>query len=224
MEIRNTRNTAYKTGFNPFENFDGSDEFTRQRLNTLLRINAENAREKSLVASEAEKAEAAMMKNPLSIEQAFAYFGILLGIFPPAALFLRFILEKRGFFGSEDFWFIGIFAIVNLVSAIVGYFSGKLIGRIVRKTEQMSWIKMILLIPFIGILWGILAGGAGGAVFLIIGAIPGAILGAAVGSFALPIFTIFHRLLKKDEQIDRKHFLPLTFGITLVISAFLLGI
>lgn len=164
------------------------------------------------------------MKNPLSIEQAFGYFGILLGAFPPAALALRFIVEKRGIFGSEDFWFLGVFAIVNLVSAIVGYFSGKSIGRIVRKTETFSWLAMILLLPFVGILWGIMAGGAGGAVVLFIGSIVGGILGAAVGSVALPVFTIFHRLLKKDDQIDRKHFLPIAFGITFSISAFILGV
>jgi hypothetical protein len=164
------------------------------------------------------------MKNPLSIEQSFAYLGLFLGIFPPTALWLRFILEKRGFFGNEDFWFLGIFAVVNLVSAIVGYFSGKSIGKIVRKTESLSWIKMLLLLPFVGILWGILTGGAGGAVFLIFGAIPGAIIGAMVGIVALPFFTIFHRLLKKGEQIDRKHFLPIASAITFSICAFVLGL
>ncbi len=83
---------------------------------------------------------------------------------------------------------------------------------------------MILALPFVGILWGILSGGAGGAVILLFGAIFGAILGGIVGSFALPVFTILHRLLKKGDQIERKHFLPLAFGITFIISAFMLGL
>ncbi len=79
--------------------------------------------------------------------------------------------------------------------------------------ENYSWWAMLFLLPFVGVFWGILAGGAGGIIILIIGAFFGAILGAMVGSAALPAFTVFHRLLKKGDMIDRKHFLPLAFGI-----------
>jgi MFS family permease len=163
------------------------------------------------------------MKNPLSIEQAYSYFGIFLGAFPPAALFTRFLIDSKGL-RTDDFWIVGVLAIVTLITTVVGYFSGKLIARMVRKIEEFSWIKMILLLPFIGILWGIMAGGAGGAVIFLVGAIFGGALGAMVGAFALPTFTVFHRLLKKDDQIDRKHFLPLALGISLVVSAFMLGV
>jgi hypothetical protein len=57
----------------------------------------------------------------------------------------------------------------------------------------------------------------------VIGAFFGAFLGAAVGSVALPTFTIFHRLLKKGDKLDSQHFLPLAFGVTLIICAFILG-
>lgn len=163
------------------------------------------------------------MKHPLSPQQTFAYFGFLLGAFPPAALFTRFVLEKKGLLGSEDVWILGVFAIANVISAIAGYFSGKMIGKITSEMETISWTKMLLTLPFFGILWGILAGGAGGVIFFVIGAIFGAIIGALVGSVALPLFTIFHRLLKRGDKIERKHFLPLAFGTSLVISAFILG-
>jgi hypothetical protein len=224
MEIRNTKTFTSQAKFDPFESFDRSDEPTRQRLNTLLTLNAETASKKSLYASEREKIEAELMKNPLSTEQTFAYFGLLLGTFPPAAIAARFILERKAFVVNEDFWFLGVFAIVNLISAVVGYFSGKLTGKIVRESEKASWTKMIVLLPFIGILWGMLAGGAGGIIIFVIGAVFGAIIGAAVGSVALPAFAIFHRLMKKGDKIDRKHFLPIAFGITFVISAFILGL
>lgn len=222
MEIRNTKTVIYQADFNTFESYDRSDELARKRLDTLLALNAETAREKSLYASDEEKTEAGMMKNPLSTEQTFAYFGLLLGTLPPAALFTRFLLDTR--FRPEEAWILGVIAVVNLISAVVGYFSGKLIGKIVRETEKASWTKMILLLPFIGILWGILAGGAGGIIIFVIGAIFGAMFGAAVGVFALPAFTIFHRLLKRGDKIDRKHFLPLAFGITFIVSAFMLGL
>ncbi len=173
--------------------------------------------------SEREETEASMMSNPLSIEKTFSYFGLLLGTFPPAAIFTRVFIDTKAFQG-EEFWILGVAILVNLISAVAGFFSGKLIGRIVADLERTSWTQMILTLPFIGILWGILAGGAGGIIVLFFGALLGASLGAAVGSVALTMFTIFHRLLKRGDNIEGKHFLPLAFGTTFVISAFILGL
>jgi len=88
----------------------------------------------------------------------------------------------------------------------------------------MSWSYMLFSLPFVGMLWGILAGGAGGIIIFVIGAIFGAALGGAVGMAALPALAVFHRLLKKGDQLDRKHFLPIAFGIIFTISAFILGL
>ncbi|MCY7377448.1 MAG: hypothetical protein LH472_15920 [Pyrinomonadaceae bacterium] len=222
METTRTPTATHRNDFDPFIN-SGNDELTLRRLDTLLAVNAENAREKAIFHSEQEKTEASLMPNPLTDKQVFAYFGLLLGIFPPAAIFTRFFVTEGNFRG-DDFWIIGVVAIINLISAIVGYFSGKFIGTIVGELEKMSWSKMLFALPFVGILWGIMAGGAGGIIIFIIGAVFGASLGAAVGSVALPAFTIFHRLLKKGDVIDRRHFLPLAFGVTLIICAFILGL
>jgi hypothetical protein len=83
---------------------------------------------------------------------------------------------------------------------------------------------MILMMPLIGLLWGMISGGAGGVIVFIFGAFFGAILGGIVGSLALPLFTIFHRLMKKGENIELKHFLPIAFGITFIICGFILGL
>ncbi len=163
------------------------------------------------------------MTNPVSAENAFAYFGLLLGIFPPAAIFIRLFIDAR-IFNTDEFWILGFVFVVNLVSAAVGFFSGKLVGKIVAELEKTSWHRMILALPFVGVLWGVLTGGAGGAIVFIVGAFFGALLGAAVGGFALPVFVIFHRLLKSGDKIDRKHFLPFAFGVSFVISAFFLGL
>jgi hypothetical protein len=189
----------------------------------LLAANAKTAREKSLYASAKEKLEAESMKYPLSHKEAFAYLGFLLGAFPPAAFFIRFFLTGRDV-RREDVWVFGIFMIVNLISMAVGFFSGKLVGSIVCESERFSWTRMILILPFIGIMWGILAGGAGGVIVFIFGAFFGAFLGALVGCVALPLFSIFHRLLKRGDKIELKHFMPLAFGTSLVISAFILGL
>ncbi len=175
-----------------------------------------------LFPSEKEKMKAAMMKIPLSNKQVFAYFGLLLGIFPPAAIFARFFMNA-GNFRAEDFWIFGVVAIVNLISAVVGYFSGQVVGKIIGELERLSWSKMLLVLPLVGFLWGALAGGAGGIVIFLIGAIFGATFGATVGGLALPAFTILHRLMKCGDRLELKHFLPLSFGITFIVCAFILG-
>ncbi len=172
--------------------------------------------------SDRERLEAEMMRKPLSIQQTFAYLGLLLGIFPPAALFARFSLDTSVL--QDDAWILILFAIINLLSATVGYFSGKLVGSTVLEAEKLSWTRMLLVLPFVGMVWGIAAGGAGGLIVFIIGAFFGALVGGIVGSFALPVFTVFHRSLKRGESIELKHFLPIAFGIALSISAFILGL
>jgi len=203
--------------------YEDEDKLAEKRLNKLLEVNDETRRRKAMFRSEREELEAALMSNPYSIKRAFSYFGLLLGTFTPAAMFARFIIDAR-VFQSNDFWILGVMFLINLLAAAAGYYSGRLIGRIVSEAEKISWTKMILTLPFIGILWGTLAGGAGGIIVFFFGAIFGAGLGAAVGSVALTAFTIFHRLLKRGDKIEQKHFLPLAYGITFIISAFILGL
>jgi hypothetical protein len=83
---------------------------------------------------------------------------------------------------------------------------------------------MVFALPFRGVLWGIITGGAGGIIVFFIGAFFGALLGSMVGSVALPAFTVFHRLLKKGDLMDARHFLPIGFGVTFIICALILGL
>lgn len=175
-----------------------------------------------LYRSEQEKLEAELMRRPLDTNRAFSLFGLMLGALPPAAIFIKFLSESADF-RPENLWVVGVILIINLVTATVGYFSGKLIGKMIKEAETYPWWLMILLLPFIGMFWGVMAGGAGGAIVFLVGALFGAMFGAMVGGAALPVFTVFHRLLKKGDSIELKHFLPLSVGITLVICAFILG-
>lgn len=220
---RNTQTATCQARHDSIIEYDSGDQLTEKRLAALLAANDEIARDKSLFHSEQEKTEAALIRNPLTAKQTFAYFGLLLGTFPPAAIFAR-LFWDAGNIRGEDFWLLGVAAVVNLISAIVGYFSGNLIGKIVSELEKQSWSRMIFALPFIGMLWGIIAGGAGGVIVLGVGAFFGALLGAAVGATALPVFTIFHRLLKKGDLIDRQQFLPVAFGVTFIVCALVLGL
>ena len=219
MEFRQTQTADRQQNLNQFAGFDRDGELVKQRLNTLLALNAETAREKAMFRTDREKMEAGMMKNPLELEKTFSYFGLLLGMFPPAAMFIRFAIDAR-----VDGWVYGVMFIINLISAVVGFFSGKLVAKLVRLVENSSWASMLLILPFIGLLWGALTGAAGGVIVFVFGAIFGAALGGIVGSIALPFFTVFHRLLKRGESIELKHFLPVAFGVTFIICGFILGL
>ena len=186
-------------------------------------MNREIADERSLYGSERERLEAGMMRNPLSTEKAFAHYGLLLGVFPPAAIFIRYLIEVSPR-NKVELWVIAMMSVSILLSAFVGHFSGKVIGSAVRSLEKRSWSAMILTMPFVGFLWGIFAGGAGGFAIFVIGAFFGAILGGVVGALALPAFVILHRLIKRGDVIDQRHFLPLAFGVTLTICSFILGL
>lgn len=162
------------------------------------------------------------MKNPLSAEQAFSYFGLMIGLIPPLAVLLKIMFESPDNGDKAAVLIFGL--VVTIITTIVGYFSGKKVGKIVTKLENLSWSSMILLTPLIGLLWGFITGSAGGIVVFLIGALFGGIIGGTVGFVVLPLFTIFHRWLKKGEFIENKHFLPLAFGIIFSICAFILGV
>jgi hypothetical protein len=190
-----------------------------------LAVNAEIEREKRMFRTERERLEAELMKSPLATEKATAYFGAMLGLFPPFALFSRFVFESfKSSPASDDFWIVPLLLFVNFVCMVVGYFSGKMVGRIIVELEKSSWTAMLLAMPFIGMLWGIITGAAGGIFIFVIGAFFGAFIAAAVGSLALPAFAVLHRWLKKGDVIEEKHFFPIALGISCIITALILGL
>ncbi len=220
MERRQTQTINRSADHYRFTNLKDEEPAVR-RLNSLIALNAKTARRKSRIALNREKLEAGIMSKRLDLNQTFGYFGLLLGILPPLTLFVKWISLSG--LNRENLWLIGILLVVNAVTAVVGYFSGRLIARMVRQSETYPWWAMIFLSPFIGIIWGIIAGGLGGAIFFIVGGIFGAAIGGLVGAAAMPLFLILHRWLKRDEFIETKHFLPIALGITMSICMFILG-
>lgn len=223
METRKTQTLTFRPTATQSTAGNGDDEVSQRRLDVLLKLNREIAIERSRYRSDREKLEAEMMRNPLDAEKTFARYGLMLGAFPPASIFARWMMSVD-FRNGGEMWVMWLLGVVVLLSSIAGYFSGKVVGKAVRKVENHSWSAMVLATPFIGILWGMAAGGAGGIIIFGIGAIFGAILGAAVGAVALPVFALLHRLVKRGDLIEQKHFLPLAFGVTLTICSFILGL
>lgn len=223
METYQTETIERPTKFDSNAGTDRDDQSTKERLDLLVSANREYSHQEEIFRSDEEKLEADLMKNPLTNEQAFSYFGFLLGLFPPAAIFAKFIIESGGLRNNEDFWVIFLLMLVNTVSAVVGFYSGKIIGKLVLALENQTWHKMMLTLPFLGFLWGIISGGIGGVFLFIVGAVFGGMIGGAVGAVALPVFTVFHRILKRGDKIEFNLFTPIALGITLIISALILG-
>ena len=221
---RNQPITYAPEGFE-FPHTIGNSDNIETRLDELLKLNRETALEKETFRDENERFEASLLENPLTTKEAFAQFGLMLGLFPPLAIFSKFIyhsLFKNPY--NDDTWVIFLLIVVNFVCAVTGYYSGKMIGQIVSSIEKMNWGSMLLIAPFIGILWGVMTGAAGGIFIFVVGAFFGAAIASLVGAVALPIFTIFHRMLKKGDVIERDQFLPVALGITFIISALFLGL
>ena len=187
-------------------------------------MNSEIRRENSLYRSETERREAERMRHPVSTEKAFAFFGLMLGSLPPAAIFFRILADKGLPNLLDDLWIVPMLLITNVTAAIVGYFTGMKVATTVRYLHRLSLHRSMLLLPLIGILWGMAAGGAGGLFLFLIGALFGAVIGGTVGAVALPAFAVLHRSLKRGDVIELRQFLPLSFGITLTICAFILGL
>jgi hypothetical protein len=221
MENQGRQTTIYEPNRFEFAGDVGDRDDTQTRIDILLKANLEFERENSLYINEQERHEAALMKNPITTQKAVAYFGAMLGLFPPCAMFSKFLFDNPR---KPEIIVILLLILVNITCAVAGYFSGKLIGKGLASIEKLSWHKMILIVPFLGIVWGIMTGGAGGIFIFVIGAFFGAVIAAMVGAAALPAFAVLHRLLKRGETIEEKHFFPIAMGITSIITALILGL
>jgi hypothetical protein len=200
--------------------FDSQFGDEETRLETLLAANAEIASRKQTFRKEKHESEAALMQSPVAAKDAYEYFGLLLGLLPPAAIFGKTV----GYGLNEPNAVVFAFCLMmNLTCAFVGKYIGKTFADSFTGFERKSWTRMLVLSSLLGFCWAIITGAAGGAIFFGVGAIFGAVCAIPVGMAAFPAFASIHRLLERGNQIEWRHFLPLAFGISTVISAFILG-
>jgi hypothetical protein len=190
------------------------------RLNWLLATNAEEARR--LSRSAAEEEELLLMRRPLDARRAFGLFGLMLGLFPPAAIFIK--MFGYGLVGLNVSAVLFILCLLmNLTCAAAGYGMGRVLSRAIEKAEKRRLSVMMSLLPLIGIAWGAVTGFAGGLVFLGIGAFFGPIFAMPVGALAFTLFAPLHRALARGGMIDARHFWPLASGATMFAAALVLG-
>jgi hypothetical protein len=124
----------------------------------------------------------------------------------------------------DELWIPALLLLVNAGSAVTGFLTGKMVGRAMSKINRIHPVHRVFALVAVGLLWGMAAGAGGGVFIFLVGAIAGAVIGGLVGAVALPVFAILHNLLRRGDAIDKRHLLPLAFGVTLTICAFIFGL
>ena len=193
-------------------------------MNWLLSVNQWEAQRQRLFRREIEEEEMLLMRHPLPPRKAFGLFGLLLGTFPPAAIFIKLFgygiqAGHRNALGDTGLWLV-----MNAICAMMGYCMGSALAATIGKLERGSWIKLFLLSPLMGLAWAIPTGAVGGLIIIVIGSIFGAIAATPVGLLAFILFMPLHRLLARGGMIDARHFWPLACGVVMMISALILGL
>ena len=212
-----TASSVYKRGTR-----NSSDRVVEQRLKHFLRLNTEIAREKALFRNDEEKREALLMTRPMDSRQAFGTFGGMVALLPPLALVLK-ISVLDGFHRPNGL--ILLITAAALVASIVAYKLGRgYVPGAVRYVSEFSFPNRVALWAIIGLFWGAISGAAGGLVIVLVGSIFAGIAGGIVGAIAVPIMVALHSSMRAGDLIETKHFLPIAFGITLSICAFVLGL
>jgi len=185
-------------------------------LESLL---AENALIETERGRDPDKNAESLVDTYLTNETALVYFGSMLGIFPPATIFLTYLFQIN----SRSAVFLALLLLLaNIGTAIGGSQFGKIIARLMRRNESRSFSFRFGMSILAGALWGIVAGAAGGVFIFMVGAIFGAIIGGVVGAVALPAYTLACKPVANGGQVSLKHFLPISTGITLIICSYIL--
>jgi hypothetical protein len=197
-----------------------ADQPVNARLRWLLDA---NACERARLARAPVEEQVMKMRRPVSIKRAYALFGLLLGTLPPAAIFYRMFggIMSRG---NDAGWFLLLIVAMNVACALAGRFVASRLSSIAETVESDSRLRMLLLTPFVGMLWGACAGGLGGLVFFLFGAVFGSLAAMPVGILAFALFMPLHRSVARGGMIEASHLWPLACGVTMAITALILGL
>ena len=167
---------------------------------------------------------AMLMVRPGDSKKAFAMFGLIFGSLPLLTASAKIAVKIPDELGQGALLWSLLFAVAGVLTGITGFALGRLVPGILHRVSDFRLPNRIVLISLIGFCWGAIAGAAGGFFLFIIGAIVGAILGGLAGSVAVPLFVLLHSTVRAGDLIERRHFLPVAFGITLTLCAYILGL
>ncbi|HVF45242.1 MAG TPA: hypothetical protein VM936_19605 [Pyrinomonadaceae bacterium] len=186
---------------------------------------AENRAE--LLRAEAEWERAALMRSPVTTEEAYAWFGTFLGLFPPFAIFIRIFgggrNPERIFDGDMLPWLLLLLA-MNAVCCYVGRRFGRVLGRSLGDPRAHDWLRHVVVSLLLGGAWAAVTGASGGAPFFGIGAVFGVACAIPVALATFPIFAALHRIQSHGGMIDEHDLWPIAFGIPLATAALIMSL
>jgi hypothetical protein len=206
---------------NSQNNAERSHDDGDERLNFWLERDAEIRERKRLFRRERHEADLSLMLRPIAARDAFGHFGFLVGTLPPAAIFY---VSFHRQVDQGEFFLLSISVLMTVVCGFVGCAVAKGLSQTFLASSRDSWSLMLLTAPFLGAFWGIVTGFFGGLLFFGVGAIVGMILAAPIGAVVFTIFAVLYRIFERGTQIDRRHLLPIIYGISLAAAAFILGL
>lgn len=186
---------------------------------------AENSEE--ALRAEAEWERAALMRNPVTTEEAYAWFGTFLGLFPPFAIFARMAgggMDGRSNLGNTGIFWLLLLLGMNAVCCLVGRKFGRVLGRSLGDPRAHVWPWYLLLSLLLGLAWAAVTGGAGGALGFGIGAVFGILCALPVAVTTFPVFAVLHRIQSHGGMIEERDLWPIAFGIPLAAAALALSV
>ena len=170
-----------------------------------------------LARRERDEAEAMRMSQPVSNSEAFAWFGTFLGLFPPAAMFARFLAPGNNS-GTNPLALVVCLG-MTVICCVVGRAMGRHLGGKLGDTREGAWWTVLLTALLFAFVWALVTGALGGVIVVGIGAIFGAFFAMPVAAVGFPAFMLLHRLLSRGGMIEERHLWPLAFGVPCVIAA-----
>ena len=150
---------------------------------------------------------------------AYGLFGWLLGTLTPGLCALL-LLGNFSLSNQNDRNVGGIMLLVVGLCSGVGGFAGGMIGVIMKYMRSVHTVVPIIAAPFLGTIWGVVAGGVGALPIMIIGALFGAIIAGVVGAFGFGVFGLIYEPLARRFRFGFWQS-PL---IALVVSLFFSGL
>jgi hypothetical protein len=199
---------------------DDPDAALGARLNFYAAALAEAERRARIFRTPREEMEALLMRRPVTTEQAFARFGLLLGTLPPVAIFYRIF---GGWIAQGALGMLVLVLLMLFVCAFLGRFMAKRLGGEIVERERRSWPSMLLGVLGYAFVWAAVTGTAGGAIYFGIGCIFGFACALPCALVAFSVFVPLHRLLARGGMIDARQLNPLAWGINMAIATLILS-